>query len=231
MNKLQIPPYYRPGRYGPWNLVVKKPGPNGVTLRSYFSGPVTITDEVPTLLDRNGFVWMSVTPMELESQYFHNEMAYGHVWVMGLGLGVLPYNLCLNPKVTKITVIEKCRSLVKHFSTMTEYLQRWPGALSKMDIVLGDARKITGECDVLLADIWPLIGDTKVEKDMSLMRRNIKFQRMYCWSGEHAYITWAMKQRRKLLPETPEIWSLETGHSLYPDFMEYVRRSAMTAIY
>src|SRR6267154_3575743 len=37
---------------------------------------------------------------------------FGHVVVAGLGLGLIVHALAANPKVTKITVIERCQSVI-----------------------------------------------------------------------------------------------------------------------
>ncbi|TAN60666.1 MAG: hypothetical protein EPN20_13415, partial [Magnetospirillum sp.] len=76
-------PGYRMVDAGGWRLsqafIIASPG--------YFL-PIRPLDWVTTLLSRGNVTWMSVTPMEIESQMPHLAAAKGMVVVCGLGLGV-----------------------------------------------------------------------------------------------------------------------------------------------
>jgi hypothetical protein len=229
MKRLKAPPTYKEGRYGNWSIKFLNTIIRHGT--SYFSGVVPLLPVTPALYDASDRLWMSVTPMELESQYPHNEAAFGHVVVMGAGMGVLPYNLLLNKAVTQVTVIEHCADLCKHWNDLTG-LKQWRGH-KKLLLVNADAREWKGRCDVLLADIWLTLGDDRLEEDMQTFRRNVQFHRMLCWGGELAYLSWCRRQglyMHTAKDEHADQWSKETGHYVYKNFRTLSTCVALTAV-
>jgi len=101
-NPLLCPPY-QAATVGKWRLF------SAATIPVPVAGYFTVHAPMPAeywVLEKNAVVWMSLTPMEMESQGHHARLATGHVVVMGLGMGALVYNLLLNPLVTRITVCE-----------------------------------------------------------------------------------------------------------------------------
>ncbi len=101
-----------------------------------------------------GFEWMTYNfstheeALELYSQY---RIAEGHCVCTGLGLGVREQWLLRNPKVTKITVIEKSADVIEF------HRRHNPETMSKIEVVHGDASEAHGVCDTLLLDhyIYP----------------------------------------------------------------------------
>jgi hypothetical protein len=186
------------------------------------------TEDTPILKDRDGVLWMSVTVMERESQFRHNADAFGDVLVMGAGLGLLPFNLLQNPKVKSVTVLEKCGELFECWGELVG-LSKWPGQ-ERLTLVKADAR----ECDTLLADIWPEIGDGALEEDMQTFRRNIAFKRMMCWGAEFAFIDWCRLQGLSFMGLSDahvKQWSGQTGHYVWPGFHSDALRAGATAIF
>jgi hypothetical protein len=78
--EIRIPPY-RPGRMGAWELK-RQVQP---VLRGYFRGLQACTENY--VLVRDNRVWMSLSPVEVESLAPHVAQMRGHVVIAGLGMG------------------------------------------------------------------------------------------------------------------------------------------------
>lgn len=86
----------------------------------------------------DGDVWMSVTPMEIESQYMPIMLAEGRVGVGGLGLGYAALRMASKPEVAEVVVYE-INPLILHLwdrAVVPNAPARW---LAKIKLV---------ECDV-----------------------------------------------------------------------------------
>lgn len=66
-----------------------------------------------TYLKINGAVWMTDEYPYTESLGSFAQRARGSVLVAGLGLGIVVHQLCENPNVTKITVVERNKDVIK----------------------------------------------------------------------------------------------------------------------
>lgn len=90
----------RTDRVGDWELKRQfQP-----VLRGYFRGLQTATENY--LLTRGGRVWMSLSPVEIESLAPHIPHMRGHVVIAGLGMGLALHNALLRPAVRRFTVVE-----------------------------------------------------------------------------------------------------------------------------
>lgn len=209
-------PVYKPGTYGRWILEWSKLPPR---LRGYFRGlHVPLRDASPTLI-RDGRVWMSASPMELESQAPHVEAAVGDVVILGLGLGVLAYNLMQKPEVTSVTAIEKDAELIEHFPEFSMNA-RWPN-LSKLHIIHADALTWKGRAETVLADIWSGVGDELIEEHSQIFSNNIVYARYMAWGSELAYVSWLMAQKILVkLGESDAVareWAKTCGNHYIPE--------------
>src|SRR3982751_1968156 len=74
-------PVYRPLRYGRWEVVI-----GGVGFApGYWSGQPLFLGRAALL--RDGETWMSISPLEIESEEIGIRAGRGHVLILGLGLG------------------------------------------------------------------------------------------------------------------------------------------------
>jgi hypothetical protein len=88
-------PVYRTGRVGEWELKRRfQP-----VLRGYFRGLQACAENY--LLIRKDRVWMSLSPVEIESLAPHVPHMRGHVVIAGLGMGLAPHNALLRPTVRR----------------------------------------------------------------------------------------------------------------------------------
>jgi len=118
--------------------------------------------------------WMSLTPMELESNMPHIAAARGTVVVAGLGMGFFVYNILRKPEVTRVVVLEKDANLVTLF-IKTIRRNHWRH-LDKFELVLGDALQFVPKhnVDFLYADIWSHLGDETALAKTQAIQANVK---------------------------------------------------------
>lgn len=176
------PPPYRVGRYGEWTLVKHADTVGAV---GYYRGLRVIEGHVNFALQRSGTVWMSLSPMELESQSLHLHCAHGEVVVAGLGMGALAYSLLQKPDVTRVTVVERDPEIIELLYKICTPRQ-WPN-ITKLDIRLGDALHYRHDrpVDVLVADIWPYLADTRAQGDMIQMQSQVQATLVGWWGQEY----------------------------------------------
>jgi hypothetical protein len=85
---------------GPWRIF--RGPPTDSLIAAYFTNGAPMPTDF-WVLQKNGAVMMSLTPVELQSQGYDARVAKGKVLVAGLGMGAVVYNLLKNPAVTAIT--------------------------------------------------------------------------------------------------------------------------------
>lgn len=156
-----------------WSLEWRNPP----LLRGYFQGLQILPGAFPMLLDKERNVWMSVTPMEEESQMPHLEYAHGDVLVAGLGLGYYVFNIIQKPEVKSVTIIEKDPVVLGIFEKLSGF-QDWNNGdkivLLEGDIFHPDEIQVflskdtvkEHHWDHLYVDIWQRMGQDEMNDDM-----------------------------------------------------------------
>ncbi|MFL6856822.1 MAG: hypothetical protein ACJ8EB_02815 [Allosphingosinicella sp.] len=173
-------PAYRPAVSGRWELRVMGLGP----APGYWSGPRLI-ENMPALL-RDTDTWMSITPLEIESQEIGIGAAAGHVLIFGLGLGWAAAATCCIPAVERVTVIEQDAEILALHDELRVFDQLPADARAKLAVEWGDAfaYRPTAPVDLLMPDIWlPLVGGDRVD-DVRRMQANVAATRVYFWGQE-----------------------------------------------
>jgi len=173
-------PEYRPMRSGNWELHQAE----DILCQGYW-GPAQLVPLISTLMrDKN--VWMSTTPMELESQSIGIEQANGHVVICGLGMGWSAAATALNPHVTAVTVVEYDADVIALHDELDIFSQLPPAERSKITIEQGDAHdwRPAVAVDMLMPDIWlPLISAGRVA-EVQNMQANVGANSVYFWGQE-----------------------------------------------
>lgn len=130
--------------------------------------------------------WMSMTPMEIESQELGCLHATGHVVIMGMGMGWCAAATALNPAVTAVTVVELSPEIL-HLIAELGVLEQLPAdARAKIRIVNASAYDYVPDrpVDLLMPDIWqPLMNDGRVA-EVRQMARNCQPRQIYFWGQE-----------------------------------------------
>jgi hypothetical protein len=172
---------YRPMEQGGWT--VRRWGKD-IPLRGYWS-PSRLASGVISL-DRGSDTWMSLMPVEVESQQIGVDCAAGHVAVLGLGLGWATSLCALKAEVEAVTVVERDAGLIALHHELGLFDRLPGGAGAKVEIVKGDAFtwRPDREVDLLTADIWlPIVGGDRVA-EMRRMQANVGAARVYFWGQE-----------------------------------------------
>ncbi len=172
---------YRPMERGGW--IVRRWG-NGIPLRGYWSPLRPVSGVIS--LDRGSNTWMSLMPVEVESQQIGVDCAAGHVAVFGLGLGWATALCALKDEVEAVTVVERDAELIALHGELGLFDRLPGGAGAKVRIVEGDAFAWAPdrEVDLLMADIWlPIVGGDRVA-EVRRMQANVGAARVYFWGQE-----------------------------------------------
>lgn len=172
-----VPPY-RPCAARTWRfgalILAACPG--------YFRGPQPMPFQ-SFALARDAITWMSLTPMEVESQAAFRDIAQGHVVVCGLGMGLMAYGVGMKPEVTRVTVVERDPEVVAMFHEFSGFAD-W-ACRDKVEIITADARETNlGAVDFLYADIWPFYRMDVMVPDMRAIAGTIQAPRCGYWGQE-----------------------------------------------
>jgi hypothetical protein len=178
-------PSYQPCEVGLWRLRVI---PFLVSAGYWSPAQMTRDTAVLSRRDADGVyrTWMSMTPMELESQEIGVRAATGHTVVMGMGMGWAAVNAALRPDVTRVTVVEIDPDVIEVNRRIGLFEQLPPAIMAKIAIVNADAMEYRTDepADTLMTDIWlPFNGDERMEQSR-VMARNTGARRVYVWGQE-----------------------------------------------
>jgi len=199
-NKILIPDY-KETSLNSWKI---KKGFSPPIVRGYFSGLQPSYNFENYILTKEEKVWMSLTPMELESMTPHIMSAIGRVVIAGLGMGVYLYNLINKEDVTDIAVIEKDHDLIE---MIKDYGKKWGS--DKVIIYEGDAFEVgefKTEPDFLFIDIWSNLGTEKALEESIAITNNIKPKKIGYWGQELDFVDW-LNKTKKPFPPTKEMFT------------------------
>lgn len=141
-----------------------------------------IGDDDGYCLYANGQRWMTLNPdyRQVFELYSHFDLAEGDCVCSGLGLALREAWLLTKKDVTKITVVEKNKSIIEYHEKTN------PELMGKLDVVHEDIYTYTGSCDTLLLDNFEgglhdlnsfLIGSSQI-------CNNIKHKTAWMWPME-----------------------------------------------
>ena len=101
-------------------------------------------------------VWMSLNPNEIETMKPFVNKGKGHILVLGLGMGYVPFMLSLKNCVKSITIVERDQNIIDLFNSLI-----WPKFTNKekIKIIKDDAiayvkNQKEGTYDYIFADLW-----------------------------------------------------------------------------
>ena len=183
-------PLYRTGRVGAWELKRQEQP----VLRGYFRGLQTCAENY--LLVRGDRVWMSLSPVEIESLAPHAAHMRGHVVIAGLGMGLALYNALLRPAVRRVTVLEQDGEVIALFGAISG--RDWVGS-ERFSIERVDARewRSAEPVDFLYADIWDKVGAPDAAADTRMMCRNLRPKSAGYWGMEANFVSFLARNRCK----------------------------------
>ncbi len=224
-------PTYRPFVSTRWRLQIA----DMVLCPGYWTPPRLVLNMAALLRTENGETrsWMSMTPMEIESQELGCRHAVGHVVVMGLGMGWAAANAALHPAVTQVTVVEFDPEVVEAVRFSGVFDQLPPSIAAKVTILQGDANTFVPatRADTLMADIWLPLFDATRDQEVRRMHANTGASRVYFWGQEMLIADRARRASLPLTHETvdrlvSEIALPLIGPAERPDYPDLITRAA-----
>jgi hypothetical protein len=189
---------YRPMEHGGWTL--RRWG-NDVPLRGYWSPARPVSGVIS--LDRGSDTWMSLMPVEIESQQIGVDCASGRVAVFGLGLGWTAALCALKAEVEAVTVVERDPELIALHGELGLFDRLPGGAGAKVEIVEADAFawRPGRAVDLLMADIWlPIVGGDRIG-EVRRMQAKVGAERIYFWGQELEIARHAVAAGRRRLDD------------------------------
>jgi GNAT superfamily N-acetyltransferase len=217
-------PIYRPVTVGNWSL---KKVPQ-VAQFGYFQDWQGQGDI--DALNYGEQTWMSSARDEVDSQSPHVAAAFGHVVLMGAGMGIALYNLLTKPDVTRVTLVERDARVIELLRQAADF-ERWPG-IGKLRIEICDALAYQPDLpvDYLYADIWATPGEPQSIPDIQIIQANVRASQVGWWGQELLFLDWLAGEIPTL--ENYRAWSNELGLPLleqnnpaYPAAIEQVSKS------
>ncbi len=217
-------PAYRPASLGNWSLKKVKQ----VAQFGYFQNWQGQGDINALFYDEQ--TWMSDARDEVDSQTPHVAAAFGHVVLMGAGMGIALYNLLTKPEVTCVTLVERDPLVIDLLRGSVE-LDRWDG-IEKLRVEIADALDYFPDAPVahLYADIWAAPGEPRSIPDMQRIQANVRATQAGWWGQELLFLDWLAGETPTL--ENYRAWANELGLPLieqndpaYPIAVEQVSKS------
>ena len=219
-------PYYHPVAIGAWTLRVL---PVAVC-DGYFTGSQVVNGLV--LLIRRQDVWMSLTPLEIESQQIGIDFARGHVAIFGLGMGWAAAASALRPEVEKVTVVEMDDEILALHDALGLFERLPDGVGEKVEIVHGDALewKPDRPVDLLVPDIWLDMVSWGRAEEVHDMQANVGAEAVYFWGQELELARHAVAKGREIddagIAETAREFDLPLVGLDTPDYAARTRIAA-----
>ncbi|MEZ0243364.1 MAG: hypothetical protein ACAH11_08325 [Sphingomonas sp.] len=219
-------PEYRPMTSGDWELKIAGMVPS----QGYWS-PGALVVGLP-VLERHGAVWMSLTPMEVQSAEIGIRLAHGHVLIMGLGLGWAAAATAMRDTVSAVTVVERDPDVLALHRELDLFAQLPEAARAKLRLIEGDAFAYTpgAPVDLLMPDIWlPLVNDRRID-EVREMQVNVDAASVYFWGQELEIARHARKAGRALdadgVAATIASFGLPLIGPEWPDYPRLVEQAA-----
>lgn len=172
---------YRPQAAHDWQLTIER-----MVLSPSYWGDARLVDEL-VVLRRGEDVWMSLAPLELESQIIGITASSGHVVVMGMGLGWAAAECALRSEVDMVTVVEADPAVIALHRDLNLFARLPDSCGDKVRIVPHDAMTWQADrpVDLMIADIWlPLVSPQDRAAEVRQMQDNVAAKAVYFWGQE-----------------------------------------------
>jgi hypothetical protein len=196
-------PRLEEGRCGRWSVETMP----GHPARGYWGGLFQVGGAAALAGPHGdtGAAWMSLVPMEIESQEIGIAAARGHTAVLGLGMGWCAANVALKPEVERVTVVERDPEILALVEALGVFAQLPEAARAKIEVVEGDALEWRPDVpvDSVQADIWAKFVEPGKWDEVRRMQDNIGAASLYFWGQEMELWRLACRARGRV-PEALE---------------------------
>ena len=210
--------YYTPMMSGAWTLTQV---PFSICM-GYWTGLQQVY-RMPILMRRQN-VWMSLSPMETESQQIGVDLAKGHVAIIGLGMGWVAGMTAMQPDVGRVTVVEMDEDVLAMHRQLQLFERLPEGIGAKIEIVEADALewKPDSHVDLLMPDIWLDMVSWERPEEVREMQDNVRADSVYFWGQELELARHLVRDGRPIddagIAETAARWDLPLIGLDTPDY-------------
>ncbi|WP_281188882.1 hypothetical protein [Vibrio harveyi] len=151
---------------------------------------------VGVALLRGNTTWMTLTPLEAESQLIAQYSASGKVVIAGLGLGLILHSILAKKNVSQIVVLEVDKDLIDNYPTLLSAKTRkeYDRALNsgRLKILHCDCKEPLPEhvlrqlhnVEYLWVDIWDDVNNQEALTDTLVIQKQVKAKRCDYWCCE-----------------------------------------------
>lgn len=174
---------------------------------------------VPTYrLDKQ--IWMSLTPMEIQSVAvpIARAIRYRRVVTLGLGMGYFALMVARHPNVKEVVVYEQSKDCIALFNALHSDKPEY----QKLRLVWGDARELFmgQEEEFVYSDIYQVLLAEETLSDAKFFRKENTIKEYRCWGQElAAYVAW-MAQGKAAIVNYPYAYTPE-DLQLFIDHVKY----------
>ena len=162
-------------------VVSRESGPRPEAGYMYVEKRRTPLRNVP-VMRLDGQVWMSLTPMEVQSSFMAIHLARGRVGTAGLGLGYFVQRVLDKPEVDHVIVYELRQEVL-------DLYVRTFGPHPKLELHHANARLLEGDhWDFFYADIYRHLLTPQAIGDMAALCSANRIGRYHWWSIEQAVL-------------------------------------------
>lgn len=179
--------------------------------------------------------------MAVETRVFPCKYASGHVAVVGLGIGIAPYNLALNRNVESVYIIEPDSHLVELFVRSMSLKQREHSIFGKIrfigktvdDILPGEL----GGINLLVVDKWNDQFIVSAMTESASIYQKIKPDLIYIRGQELDLLRWSQQEYgsrisalEQIICEWKNIQSFPVLSTEIPEYERFIRRILVCTI-
>jgi len=159
------------GKAGDYEIVKTSPSAWEAFITNMKSpGRCVYESEIITMLKCKDVIMMSDTEGEMREMWSIVNEAYGHVLIVGLGLGITLREIAKKEEVTKVTVIEISKEIIS--LVWDHYIEEFGGKIEVINADIFSWRPDKGSFyDVAYYDIWNNICSKNLEEMKRLHRK------------------------------------------------------------
>lgn len=170
------------GQFSVPTLIERKPDPVMSPAAFFDQGKMASPKDLGEPEASKWSLWMSLTPMELQSTYLAVHRCFGEVGTAGLGLGYFALRGAANEDVERVDVYEINPHIIEAF----EKRFRDRPEFKKIRIIEGDAREACKDkyYDYFFADCYGTMLPDEVLDDYELFTANNDIQDYHFWGEE-----------------------------------------------
>lgn len=152
--------------------------------------------EVPHLTIGDDGVWMSLTPMEVQSSCLAIHRAHGVVGTAGLGLGYYALRCAAKKEVEHVHVWEINKDVIEWF--MRSFKKR--KELKKITVYHSDIRKLKDWCfDWFFMDVYQTMLPDEVIKDSRSFQKKNRCVQYLWWTWEMTAVAMILMRKMRTL--------------------------------